>query len=231
VLLVVLLVRAHSISRADIVLFCTIIPSIILHEVAHGWVALAFGDDTAKRAGRLTLNPLAHVDLVGTVLVPLLMIWGGFGFFGWAKPVPVNVSRLRSPRNHGVVVSLAGPAVNLALCAVAAVLFHLTGALRAIMTHPAVPTWVLVLFYLGLVNLWLTVFNMLPIPPLDGSVLLERLLPGAWWPGYLRLRRYTLPLVLGVVILATLIPDGGTSLVGHFWQMSQNWWASLLGAG
>lgn len=230
-LLVVLLVRAHSINRVDIVLFCTIIPSIILHEVAHGWVALAFGDDTAKRAGRLTLNPLAHVDLVGTVLVPLLMIWGGFGFFGWAKPVPVNVSRLRSPRNHGVVVSLAGPAVNLALCAVAAVLFHLTGALRAIVTHPVVPLWVLILFYLGLVNLWLTVFNMLPIPPLDGSVLLERLLPGSWWPGYLRLRRHTLPLVLGVVILATLIPDGGTSLIGHFSEMTQNWWASLLGAG
>jgi len=230
VLLGILLARAHSITRDDVVLFCTIIPSIILHEVAHGWVALAFGDDTAKRAGRLTLNPLAHVDLVGTVLVPLLMIWGGFGFFGWAKPVPVNVSRLRSPRNHGVVVSLAGPATNALLCVLAAVLFHLTGALGAA-AGPSVPLWVLILFYLGLVNLWLTVFNMIPIPPLDGSVLLERLLPGSWWPGYLRLRRYTLPLVLGVVMLATLIPDGGTSLIGHFSTMTENWWASLLGAG
>lgn len=225
----VLLARAHRINRVDVVLFCTIIPSIILHEVAHGWVALAFGDDTAKRAGRLTLNPLAHVDIVGTIIVPLIMIWGGFGFFGWAKPVPVNVSRLRSPRNQGVLVSLAGPAVNVALCVLAAVLFHLFGAAGAIQTNPGAPLWTLILFYLGLVNLWLTVFNMLPIPPLDGSVLLERLLPGRWWPHYLELRRYTLPLILGVVLLATIIPYGNTSLIGHFSQATANWWASLLG--
>ncbi len=229
VLVAVLLAHAHSINRVDVVLFCTIIPSIILHEVAHGWVALAFGDDTAKRAGRLTLNPLAHVDLVGTILVPLLMIWGGYGFFGWAKPVPVNVSKLRSPRNHGVLVSLAGPAVNVVLCVLSAVLFHLFGAVHAIEVNQVVPLWVLILFYLGLVNLWLTVFNMIPIPPLDGSVLVERLLPGSWWPRYLQMRRYTLPLVLGVVVLATLIPDGNTTLIGHFSSSTINWWGSLLG--
>ncbi len=229
VLVAVLMAHAHSINRVDVVLFCTIIPSIILHEVAHGWVALAFGDDTAKRAGRLTLNPLAHVDLVGTILVPLLMIWGGYGFFGWAKPVPVNVSKLRSPRNHGVLVSLAGPAVNVVLCVLSAVLFHLFGAVHAIEVNQVVPLWVLILFYLGLVNLWLTVFNMIPIPPLDGSVLVERLLPGSWWPRYLRMRRYTLPLVLGVVVLATLIPDGNTTLIGHFSNSTVNWWGSLLG--
>jgi Zn-dependent protease len=221
---VALLLHAHRINRVDVVLFCTIIPSIILHEVAHGWVALAFGDDTAKRAGRLTLNPLAHVDIVGTIIVPVLMIWSGVGFFGWAKPVPVNVSKLRSPRNHGVLVSLAGPAVNATLCVLSAVLFHLFGGLNALAADPSGPLWVLILVYLGLVNLWLFVFNMLPIPPLDGSVLIERMLPGSWWPHYLQLRRYALPVVLVVVVLGTLIPVGNTTLMGH-------WWLSLLGVG
>jgi Zn-dependent protease len=225
----VVLVHAHRIDEVDVVLFCTIIPSIILHEVAHGWVALAFGDDTAKRAGRLTLNPLAHVDIVGTIIVPLLMIWGGYGFFGWAKPVPVNVSRLRSPRNHGVLVSLAGPAVNVSLCALSAVLFHLFGGAGVFNGNG--PLWTLILIYLGLVNLWLFVFNMLPIPPLDGSVLVERLLPGSWWPQYLRLRRYTLPLVIALVVVATLIPDGNTTLIGHFSNSTISWWGSLLGVG
>ena len=222
---------AHRIGRVDVILFCTIIPSIILHEIAHGWVALAFGDDTAKRAGRLTLNPLAHIDIVGTIIVPLLMIWGGYGFFGWAKPVPVNVSKLRSPRNHGVLVSLAGPAVNVALCAISAVLFHLLGGVRAANQDLITPDWVLILVYLGLVNVWLTVFNMIPIPPLDGSVLIERLLPGSWWPHYLRLRRYTLPLVLGLVVILTLIPDGNTTLIGHFAASTENWWLKVLGVG
>ena len=228
---VALLLHSHRIGRVDVILFCTIVPSIILHEIAHGWVALAFGDDTAKRAGRLTLNPLAHIDIVGTIIVPLLMIWGGYGFFGWAKPVPVNVSKLRSPRNHGVLVSLAGPAVNVTLCVISAVLFHLLGGVRAANQDLITPDWVLILVYLGLVNVWLTVFNMIPIPPLDGSVLIERLLPGSWWPHYLRLRRYTLPLVLGLVVILTLIPDGNTTLIGHFAASTENWWLKVLGVG
>lgn len=226
---ILLLARAHSLNRVDVVLFGVLIPSIILHEVAHGWVALAFGDDTAKRMGRLTLNPLAHIDIVGTIIVPLLMIWGGFGFFGWAKPVPVNVSKLRSPRNHGVLVSLAGPAVNVVLCVISAVLFHLFGGLAAYETSFRAPLWTLILIYLGLANAWLFIFNMIPIPPLDGSVLLERLLPGRWWPHYLNLRRYTMPLVLILVVLVSIVPDGNTSLAGHFANSTVNWWGSVLG--
>jgi Zn-dependent protease len=225
----IILVSTHRIDRVDVILFCVMVPSIILHEIAHGWVALAFGDDTAKRAGRLTLNPIAHIDIIGTILIPLLMIWGGYGFFGYAKPVPVNVSKLRSPRNQGVLVSLAGPAVNIVLCVVSAVAFHVFGGAQAAETTFQTPTWVLILFYLGVVNVWLTVFNLIPIPPLDGSVLLERMLPAAWWPGYLNLRRYTMPLVLIVVVLASIIPDGNTSLIGHFSQSTQNWWLSVLG--
>src|ERR1700749_196116 len=102
---VVALIVHHNITTQEIIVFCVIVPSIILHEVAHGWVALAFGEDTAKRAGRLTLTPTPHIDMGGPILIPLLMIWGGSGFFGYAKPVPVNVPKLRSPRNHGVLVS------------------------------------------------------------------------------------------------------------------------------
>ena len=122
-----ILVRSHQISTADVILFCVIVPSIILHEISHGWVALAFGDDTAKRAGRLTLNPIAHIDPIGTIVVPALMALSGLGMFGWAKPVPVNVGRLRHPRNETVVVSLAGPATNLLLAALAAVVFKVFG--------------------------------------------------------------------------------------------------------
>jgi Zn-dependent protease len=225
----VLLVRAHRINRVDVILFCVLIPSIILHEIAHGWVALAFGDDTAKRAGRLTLNPIAHIDIVGTIIVPILLIWSGFGFFGWAKPVPVNVSKLRSPRNQGVLVSLAGPATNVVLCLIAAVAFHLFGGVTIANGFGPLPLWVLILVYLGLVNLWLAVFNMIPIPPLDGSVLVERMLPASLWPRYLELRRYTLPVVLIVVLLASYIHDGNTTLIGHLSGSVENWWLRLLG--
>ena len=92
-----------------------IVPSIILHEISHGWVANFFGDDTAKRAGRLSLNPMVHIDPIGTLIVPALLALGGFGVFGWAKPVPVNTGRLRSPRNQGVLVALAGPFTNAVL--------------------------------------------------------------------------------------------------------------------
>src|SRR5271166_3442940 len=115
VVVFIALYRSHHITQSEVIVFCVIVPSIILHEVSHGVVANAFGDDTAKRAGRLTLNPVAHVDPVGTLIVPALMALSGIGVFGWAKPVPVNVGRLRSPRNQGVLVSIAGPMVNAVL--------------------------------------------------------------------------------------------------------------------
>jgi Zn-dependent protease len=226
-----LLESTHRITRGEIILFCVIVPSIILHEVAHGWTALAFGDDTAKRAGRLTLNPIAHISIVGTIIVPILMILGGYGWFGWAKPVPVNVGRLRSPRNHGVLVSLAGPATNIVLCVLAAVLFHLLGGAQSVTAQGTLPTWSLALFYLGLVNIWLAVINMIPIPPLDGSVLFERLLPAAWWPRYLELRRYALPVVLAVIIVASSVHVGQTTLIGRFETNTENWWLQVLGLG
>src|SRR5580698_5468171 len=123
VILLIALVAHHNITGSEIVIFCVMVPSIILHEVSHGVVANAFGDDTAKRAGRLTLNPGPHIDPVGTLIVPALLSLGGAGVFGWAKPVPVNTGKLHSPRNQGVLVSLAGPTTNAVIAAVSAVVF------------------------------------------------------------------------------------------------------------
>jgi Zn-dependent protease len=185
-------------------------------------VALACGDDTAKRAGRLTLNPIPHIDPIGTIVVPAIMAIAGGGFFGWAKPVPVNIGKLHSPRNQGVLVSLAGPGTNVVLAAIAAVVFKLT--------YDPLATFKLVsldgvMLYLGLVNISLAIFNMIPIPPLDGSVLLERMLPRAWWPAYLRLRPYTMPLVMVLVLLNWQLNPGP---ITWMFEQVQNWWLHLL---
>jgi Zn-dependent protease len=227
VAVVAVLARAHKSTEDEIVLFCVIVPSIILHEIAHGWVALAFGDDTAKRAGRLTLNPVAHVDPIGTLIVPGLLALSGVGMFGWAKPVPVNPGRLRHPRNEGVVVSLAGPATNIALVAVAYICFRSFHGLDTITPEGTFGAlWAEVAFYLGLVNLWLAAFNMIPVPPLDGSVLLERLLPRSWWPGYLRIRPYTMPILLVVVVLNFYLHPGPLTWL---YDRLFDWWAGRLG--
>ncbi len=223
--LLVALVRSHHISTPDLIIFCAIVPSIILHEISHGWVALACGDDTAKRAGRLTFNPIAHVDPVGTIVVPAVMALSGIGFLAWAKPVPVNVARLRSPRNQGVLVSLAGPATNVVLAGLCALGFV---AVHGSVPAPGTNQFTLaaeIFFYAGLVNVLLAMFNMIPLPPLDGSVLIERALPRAWWPGYLRFRQYTMPLLLVLVLLNASMHPGPLTWL---YENVENWWFNLL---
>ena len=175
--------------------YLALVPSIILHEVSHGWVALAFGDDTAKRAGRLTLNPIPHIDALGTIILPGLLVLSGSAPFGWAKPVPVTPSRLRNPRQQSVLVSLVGPATNIALAVIAAAAFD---ALR-----PGDPTSDVTRFALafGYANVLLAAFNLLPIPPLDGSAIIERFLPARLWPRWLRFRQYSMGVLLIVVFL------------------------------
>ena len=177
------------------ILIGVVVPSVILHEVSHGAVANHFGDDTAKRAGRLTLNPAAHVDPFGTVLLPLLLALSGVGAFGYAKPVPVNVRKLRNPRQHSLYVSLAGPATNLILAGIAVVVlkswFPTDARFAARFGLPDIlPMIPRILFWFGFVNVLLAVFNLLPIPPLDGSALVERVLPASWWPGWLKFRQW-----------------------------------------
>ena len=196
----VILVRGGRISSDTAYLLAALIPSVILHEVSHGALALAFGDDTAKRAGRLTLNPIAHVDPFGTLILPVMLAiaTAGQSAFGYAKPVPVNPRRLRNPRDHGLLVSLVGPAVNIALALFAAVV------LRTMHVDLPLSPMVLFLYSLGVVNVILAVFNLLPIPPLDGSAVVERLLPARYWEPYLRLRQYAPALLLVVVLVLPL---------------------------
>lgn len=191
-------VKYDFITGDSLIFFAVLIPSIILHEVSHGWVANAFGDDTAKQAGRLTLNPVAHVDPWGSVLLPALMVLTVGAAFGYAKPVPVNQRRMRSPRNHGLLVALAGPFTNIVLAVLAAGVFR---ALDLNATDTLARTIVL---SFGAANVILAVFNLIPLPPLDGSAVIERVLPARLWPGYLRIRQYSFGLLILLVFVAPL---------------------------
>ena len=165
------------------ILYLALVVAVILHEISHGVVALAFGDDTAKRAGRLTLNPVPHIDPVGSVLLPAMAVLAGLPVLGWAKPVPVNPARLRDPRRQMLFVGLVGPFTNFTLM--------LLGAYGARAAFPSTDGLVFrVLWPFALVNLFLGVFNMLPIPPLDGSSLIERVLPRQHLATWYRFRPY-----------------------------------------
>ncbi len=231
--LVVALVVHHNITEQEIIIFCCVVPSVILHEVSHGWVARACGDDTAARAGRLTLNPLVHVDPVGTLLVPALLSLTTVGVIGWAKPVPVNVGRLRSPRNQGVLVALAGPATNVALAVAFGLLFVNVSRSGLPQFTDSVTQWSLpaqVLFLASLVNVGLAAFNLVPVPPLDGSVVLERLMPSRWWPTYLRYRQYTMPALLVLVVLNFFLSGNGhVGPITWLFDRLYSWWEGVLG--
>ena len=151
--------------------------SIVLHEFAHGYAAYRMGDQTAYYAGRLTLNPLAHVDWVGTIILPALCFLLGFPLFGWAKPVPINPARLPSPRKDMGKVALAGPAVNLLLALIAVIGLKLAFVFGAHLGERALLTCVFGLQYAVLINVLLAVFNLIPIPPLDGGRIAVALLP------------------------------------------------------
>lgn len=164
-----------------------ILAAVIFHEVAHGAMALRLGDDTALRMGRLTLNPLPHIDPIGTILMPGLLLMAGAPVFGYARPVPVDYSQLRNPRRDMVLVALAGPGTNIVLAIVSALAFRVLDAqLRGVSEDTAGPIALGVVlplaqmaYYSVLINVFLAVFNMLPLPPLDGGRVLTGLLPYA----------------------------------------------------
>jgi Zn-dependent protease len=171
------LYRLPPIDVAQIVIgFIVLLFSLTVHEAAHAWTADRLGDPTARWLGRVSLNPAVHIDPIGTVLFPLLAMFTGFPFIGWAKPVPVNISRLRRHRSDYVLVAAAGPASNLLIAVAAAVVLAVMPAPGV--TDGAVSTPLFTLFARLLqLNVLLAVFNMLPIPPLDGGNVLGGLLP------------------------------------------------------
>ncbi len=198
--------------------FALLVPSVVLHEVSHGYVANLFGDPTAKEQHRLTLNPLRHIDPFGTVLMPALLLFSHLPAFGYAKPVPVNVGRLRSPRKDALWVSLAGPAVNVALSA-------LGYAICEFAIHVSQSSGTLTFgVYLGLVNLVLAVFNLIPIPPLDGSAIIERFLPRRSLPRYYHLRARALP----VFFICLILLFAFTHVADTWLYDLETWWLRLL---
>ncbi len=194
-----------------------ILLAVTLHEAAHGWAAWKLGDDTAKVLGRVTFNPLVHIDLFGTIILPALMLIGSGGsfMFGFAKPVPVNFQRLRQPRRDMVLVALAGPAINIAIAIACVLLFNFVNFfpkdVSLWLTHN--------IFNAVWINCLLFVFNMLPLPPLDGGRVAVGLLPYPLSTALARLERFGLMIIVGVVILLPMAGNEFGVDLNVFWWL------------
>ena len=178
--------------------------AIVFHEVAHGWVARWLGDPTAAEQKRLSFNPLRHVDPIGTVVLPMGLALAGAPVFGWAKPVPVDHRRLREPRTGMMLVALAGPGMNFALATIGAVLLGLTVLVMPEATG-AVRFAVDTLFAFIAINVFLALFNLLPIPPFDGGHVVEGLLPRAAVPAWQKVARFGFPLLFVLLVVVPML--------------------------
>ncbi len=206
--------------------------SVVVHEVAHGWVAYRLGDSTAYEKGRLTLNPIPHIDPVGSIIVPALLSMTGTIMLGWAKPVPVNPGRLNNPRDDHPKVAAAGPLSNLLLAVVFAlalgVSVGLTGMPAAHGGPPTLGRFLYTMFETGIfINVVLALFNLLPLPPLDGSWILSRFLPPEARARYENLRRYGMFIVVGFLLLirytafGDVLSSGVFAAVRPYFQLAQ----------
>ena len=200
-----------------IIVFVILVFSLTIHELAHAWTADQLGDPTARLLGRVSLNPLVHADLIGTVVFPLMALVSGVPLIGWAKPVPVNIRRLRRPRRDYVLVAAAGPASNLVLAFAAATVASLVA--RDAGDGPILSA-VLTSLLAGAVqiNLLLAVFNMIPIPPLDGGNVLSGLLPRNLAEGFDRIRPYGF-----LLLYALVLTDGYRYLVVPPYNFLRSW--------
>lgn len=185
------------------------VPALVLHEVAHGFAAYKLGDPTARRMGRLSLNPIKHIDLFGTLILPLMLMVLNWPIFGYAKPVPYNPTYFKDPRKGDFITGVAGPLANLAMACVAALLAHaLLGVyfdLRDNVLFDYFYTMFLPMF--ALVNLYLMFFNLLPVPPLDGSSIFALLMPRKYLPKYYSVQRYAMPVFMIAVVALPYLFD------------------------
>jgi len=202
-----------------------LIIAIVFHEVSHGLVASWLGDPTARRLGRLSFNPIRHVDPVGTLILPMILAVSGAPIFGWAKPVPVVARRLRNPRFHMVLVALAGPGMNFLLAIVAAILL---AALVAMGVQGI--GWAFVgqnLLNFLAINIFLALFNLIPLPPFDGGHVVQGLLPLSVAKYYAKLRRFGL-LILVVLLLVLPAIDPQLDFVGRLIGPPAQWLTQSL---
>lgn len=198
----------ETITQILIIAPCLII-AIVFHEVAHGLAALKLGDTTAKDLNRLSLNPLRHVDPIGTLLVPGALALAGAPVFGWAKPVPVRKDRLNNPRFGMMAVAAAGPASNFVLALFGAIGLGLAAMMAGPVTGEEPTLLAKAMVFFILINIFLGVFNLLPIPPFDGSHILEGVLPASLAGLYAKLRPFGMMLFMGLVALTWFAPELG----------------------
>jgi Zn-dependent protease len=173
-----------------VVQFAVVLFAISIHESAHAWAADKFGDPTARLQGRVTLNPIAHIDLIGTIIFPILLAVIGAPVFGWAKPVMVNPYNLRNRRRDGMFIAAAGPSANILVSL--GIIFLMLAFSNPILTttNPTLLLLIKIAAYLLMINIFLAVFNLIPIPPLDGSGILEGLLKGEALVWYEKIKPY-----------------------------------------
>ena len=214
-----LVTMSDTITFTLILIPCLVI-AIVFHEVAHGYMAKLLGDETASERGRLTLNPIPHVDPIGTLVVPGALALFGGPVFGWAKPVPVNKWRLDNPRYGMMAVAAAGPGINFVLAAIGAVVFGLTtttalsygansfGAPVLVDPSGEMQMWSTAMFYFILLNLFLGMFNLLPIPPFDGSHIVGGLLPDRLRAHWEKLQRIGMVLLLSLIAISWAFGTG-----------------------
>ena len=190
---------------AILVQIAALVLAVSVHESAHGWVALRCGDPTARDLGRITLNPLRHIDPMGSVVVPALLAFSGASVFGWAKPVPISLAHTRHPRSANLWISAAGPASNIVFAAIMTVaVLALRAQGSAFAESVVLQTILLFGVYSVLINVILAVFNLLPIPPLDGFGVVESLVPPSWYPVVGQMRRWGMLLLLVVIFSGAL---------------------------
>ncbi|MBU0669942.1 MAG: site-2 protease family protein [Alphaproteobacteria bacterium] len=198
----------ETLILAAILIPCLIV-AIVFHEVAHGWVALMLGDPTAKEQRRLSLNPIRHVDPIGTLLVPGALALFGGPIFGWAKPVPVRQDRLDNPRYGMMAVAAAGPGTNLVLALLGAILAGVAMGLSHAAGVEPNPWLFTGVTYFILINIFLALFNLLPIPPFDGSHILGGLLPLRYQRHWQRLQALGMVFIVVLIAASLAFPDSG----------------------